>query len=122
MSRHDGCDAGIVVRVTEWTARYREGFVTTAGETVVLQDECTRSHGWPSPIAAMEEWDRRGDFSLKGTSRLPLGKRRAEDVSTDPRFAGLGVASIWQEITFEGAGAKRCAARALLNNETEVGP
>ena len=86
--------------MAEWIARYEEGYVTDAGDTVVLTDELRGSQTWGSPEAAMEHWRGRKELAEADVSAYGNGLRQFDDVGARAEFVRLGVVRIWRRITF----------------------
>jgi hypothetical protein len=90
----------VEVLMTEWVARYEEGYVTAAGESVTIADELHTQHPWRSPDDATDHWSRREDLAGSDTHVLRNGLEQTHDVSGRPEFTVLSVVSIWRRVTF----------------------
>ena len=87
--------------MTDWVARYQEGYVTADGATVVLTDELHDEHPWDSPDDAMQHWSNRRDLLSSGVETYGNGLQQTDDVRARSEFAALGVVAVWRRVTFQ---------------------
>src|SRR4051794_2424715 len=87
--------------MTDWIARYEEGYVTVEGATVTLTDQLHDEHPWESPKDAARWWSSRADLTGPGVDRFGNGLQQTDDVRERPEFEALHVVSIWRRVTFQ---------------------
>lgn len=87
--------------MTNWVARYEEGYVTAEGATVVLTDELHEKHPWNSPDEAMQHWSLREELVSPGVAAYGNGLQQTDDVRARSEFAALGVVAVWRRVTFQ---------------------
>jgi hypothetical protein len=87
--------------MSDWIARYEEGYVTAEGETVTVSAELHRELPWRSPDEAIRHWSMRPDLSGSNVRQVGNGIEQTESVSNRPEFSTLFVVSIWRRVTFE---------------------
>lgn len=86
--------------MSNWIARYEEGYTTADGASVTLTDALHERHPWESPEEARRHWSIRKDLAPPGASRFRNGLMQTDDVSSRREFRALGVVSIWRRVTF----------------------
>nr|RZI36689.1 hypothetical protein BJQ95_00905 [Cryobacterium sp. SO1] len=87
--------------MSEWVARYEEGYITADGASITLVDEIHHDHLWESPEDAVHQWAARVDLQGSGVQRVGNGLQQTDDVRERPEFDRFGVVSIWRRVTFE---------------------
>lgn len=87
--------------MTDWVARYEEGYVTVDGTTVLLTDELHGEHPWDSPDDAMMHWANRTDLLSSGVELYGNGLQQIDDVRARSEFAAIGVVAVWRRVTFQ---------------------
>ena len=87
--------------MTNWVARYEEGYTSADGATVVLTDELHDEHPWSSPDEAMQHWLNRKDLASPNAQAYGNGLQQIEDVRARSEFAVLGVVTVWRRVTFQ---------------------
>lgn len=87
--------------MTDWVARYEEGYVTVDGAAVVLTDELHYEHPWSAPDEAMQHWLNRKDLASPNTQAYGNGLQQTDDVRARGEFAALGVVAVWRRVTFQ---------------------
>lgn len=92
--------------MSDWVARYEEGYVTADGTTITITNEVHGEHPWESPGDAMSHWATRADLAGPGARRVGNGLQQSEHVGERAEFAALHVAIIWRRVTFEVAAAR----------------
>ena len=95
----------IVVEVTlsDWIARYEEGYITSYGASVTLSDELHHDQPWLSPDEAQAHWSKRKDLASPDVQPYGNGLQQSDDVSARGEFVVLGVIAVWRRVTFETA-------------------
>ena len=89
--------------MSNWIARYEEGYITTGGESVTLTDELHQRHPWRSPEEARLHWSMRGDLAPPRSTTYRNGLMQTDDVRDRRAFLALGVVAIWRRVTFQEA-------------------
>ena len=89
--------------MSDWIARYEEGYITTNGESVTLTDELHQDQPWLSPAEAHAHWSKRHDLASPDVQRYGNGLQQTDDVRARGEFAALGVVAVWRRVTFETA-------------------
>ncbi len=89
--------------MSDWIARYEEGYITTSGESVTLTDELHRDQPWLSPDDAHAHWSKRQDLASPNVKPYGNGLQQTDDVRARGEFAVLGVVAVWRRVTFETA-------------------
>lgn len=87
--------------MSEWVARYEEGYITADGESTTLTDELHRDHPWNSPAEARAHWSGRKDLASAGVESYGNGLQQTDDVGARSEFAVLGVVAVWRRVTFQ---------------------
>lgn len=89
--------------MSDWIARYEEGYITSNGESVTLTDELHRDQPWLSPAEAQAHWARRKDLASPGVQLFGNGLQQTDYVGARGEFAALGVIAVWRRVTFDTA-------------------
>lgn len=87
--------------MTCWIARYREGFVNTDGDSIVLADEVRRGSCWNSLWDARHQWLALEALATSSFQTFGNGFMQTDDVSNRRVFQELGVVRIWRTVAFE---------------------
>ena len=99
----------IVVEVTmsDWVARYQEGYITIEGKSVTLVDELHTDHPWHSPSNARAHWANREDLASPEVEFYGNGLEQVHDVRARREFRSLDVAAVWRRVTFQRTNGPR---------------
>ena len=89
--------------MSDWIARYEEGYITRNGQSVTLADELHRDQPWRSPDEAHAHWSTRKDLASPAVRPYKNGLQQVDDVRARGEFAALGVVAVWRRVTFEPA-------------------
>lgn len=96
--------------MSDWTARYEDGYVTHDRVSVTLTDIPYWEQPWETPDEALDHWRSTG---LNGGGIDPYlnGLQQCVDVQDRAEFVAAGVSSIWRRVSFVGlasAGSQQC--------------
>jgi hypothetical protein len=89
--------------MSDWTARYEEGYLTDAGANVTITDSLYRDQLWRSARAALQYWKSTG-LEGPGVHAYGNGLEQTVNVGDRAEFVAVHVSTIWRRVSFVSAG------------------
>lgn len=87
--------------MSNWIARYEEGYVSPEGIRVSLGAQLYEQHPWATPEEALAHWRKRPDLAGPDVRKAGNGLEQEVSVASRPDFAAVGAVAIWRRVTFE---------------------